>query len=327
MTLINSLRTLRRFPSVTSASVSKRFISNNLLSVSDEIKQALNDNTPVVALESTVITHGLKYPENLEFALAVEQTVRDNGAIPATIGFFEGKGVVGASKEQITYLAEAINDPERKPTKVSRRDIPHVLSKKLLGGTTIAGTMILANKVGIDVFATGGLGGVHRGAEINFDISADLSELGRTPVGVVCSGPKSILDIAKTMEYLETAGVHVSTYGPKGTNIPGFFAPDSGVPVSDLDANSQFNLQSGSVFCVPAPADISLSREFIDGVIAEALIEADKQGITGKEITPFLLGAIIKSTNGESLKCNVGFLHNNAAFGAKIAKELAALKV
>lgn len=231
MTLINSLRTLRRFPSVTSASVSKRFISNNLLSVSDEIKQALNDNTPVVALESTVITHGLKYPENLEFALAVEQTVRDNGAIPATIGFFEGKGVVGASKEQITYLAEAINDPERKPTKVSRRDIPHVLSKKLLGGTTIAGTMILANKVGIDVFATGGLGGVHRGAEINFDISADLSELGRTPVGVVCSGPKSILDIAKTMEYLETAGVHVSTYGPKGTNIPGFFAPDSGVPV------------------------------------------------------------------------------------------------
>jgi pseudouridine-5'-phosphate glycosidase/pseudouridine kinase len=241
MTLIHSLRTLRRFPRVVSASVSKRFISNNLISVSEEIKQALNDNTPVVALESTVITHGLKYPENLEFALAVEQTVRDNGAIPATIGFFEGKGVVGASKEQITYLAEAINDPERKPTKVSRRDIPHVLSKKLLGGTTIAGTMILANKVGIDVFATGGLGGVHRGAEINFDISADLSELGRTPVGVVCSGPKSILDIAKTMEYLETAGVYVSTYGPKGTNIPGFFAPDSGVPVCYTHLIYQFD--------------------------------------------------------------------------------------
>lgn len=242
MTFNQSLRIFRGFSRVGTATISKRFISNKLLSVSEEIKQALNDNTPIVALESTVITHGLKYPENLEFALAVEQTIRDNGAIPATTGFFEGKGVVGASKEQITYLAESINYPERKPTKVSRRDIPHVLSKKLLGGTTIAGTMILANKVGIDVFATGGLGGVHRGAEINFDISADLSELGRTPVGVICSGPKSILDIAKTMEYLETAGVHVSTYGPKGTNIPGFFTSDSGVPVCYTILFFQFNI-------------------------------------------------------------------------------------
>lgn len=231
MTFSTCLRTIRQFS--RSGSVTKRcFSSSSLFSISPEVQQALNDNTPVVALESTVITHGLKYPENLEFALAVEETVRQNGAIPATIGFFEGTGVVGASKDQLTYLAEAVNSPESKPVKVSRRDIPYVLSKKLLGGTTIAGTMILAEKAGIDVFATGGLGGVHRGAEINFDVSADLSELGRTPVSVVCSGPKSILDIPKTMEYLETSGVHVSTMGPKGTNIPGFFAPDSGVPVS-----------------------------------------------------------------------------------------------
>lgn len=228
MTFTTCLRTIKGLPA--KSLVTKRAFSSKLLHISPEVKQALNDNTPVVALESTVITHGLKYPENLEFALAVEQTVRDNGAVPATIGFFEGKGVVGASQDQLSYLAEAINNPEIKPTKVSRRDIPHVLSKKSLGGTTIAGTMILAKMAGIDVFATGGLGGVHRGAEINFDVSADLDELGRTPVGVVCSGPKSILDIAKTMEYLETKGVHVSTMGPKGTNVPGFFAPDSGVP-------------------------------------------------------------------------------------------------
>lgn len=231
MTLINCLRAARHIPRAGAINVSKRYLSNKLFSVSPEIQQALNDNTPIVALESTVITHGLKFPENLEFALSVEQTIRDNGAVPATTCFFGGQALVGASKEQITQLAESITTAN-KPVKVSRRDIPHVLSKKLLGGTTIAGTMILAERAGIDVFATGGLGGVHRGAEINFDVSADLDELGRTPVGVICSGPKSILDIPKTMEYLETKGVHVSTMGPKGTNIPGFFTTDSGVPVS-----------------------------------------------------------------------------------------------
>lgn len=227
------LRGIRRLQFAAPTFTAKRFAStgSSLFKVSEEVQQAISENKPVVALESTVITHGLKYPENLEFALQVEQTVRDNGAIPATVGFFSGQGVVGASTEQITQIAEAIND-STKPVKVSRRDIGYVIANKLMGGTTIAGTMILAEKAGIQVFATGGLGGVHRGAEINFDISADLSELGRTPVGVICSGPKSILDIAKTMEYLETAGVHVSTYGPKGTNIPGFFANDSGVPVS-----------------------------------------------------------------------------------------------
>lgn len=237
MVLANCLRPIRRLPPLSPLSISKRYISSSFLSVSPEVRQALNDNTPIVALESTVITHGLKYPENLEFALAVEQTVRDNGAIPATIGFFGGKGVVGASRDQLTALAEAVRTDSNKPVKVSRRDIPYVLSKKLMGGTTIAGTMILAEKVGIDVFATGGLGGVHRGAEINYDVSADLDELGRTRVGVVCSGPKSILDIAKTMEYLETKGVHVSTMGPKGTNVPGFYTPDSGVPVSNSCCN------------------------------------------------------------------------------------------
>lgn len=257
MILINCLRAARRIPRAGFINVSKRYFSSKLFSVSPEIQQALNDNTPIVALESTVITHGLKFPENLEFALSVEQTVRDNGAVPATTCFFHGQGVVGASKEQITQLAESITT-DNKPVKVSRRDIPHVLSKKLLGGTTIAGTMILAERAGIDVFATGGLGGVHRGAEINFDVSADLDELGRTPVGVICSGPKSILDIPKTMEYLETKGVHVSTMGAKGTNIPGFFTTDSGVPVSSiaiidllLDAN---NIQSPYNFATPKDA-------------------------------------------------------------------------
>lgn len=206
---------------------SKRTFSRLPLVINDEIQDALNRKMPVVALESTIITHGLPYPENLTMAREVEAVIRGQGAIPATMAFVDGKPIVGVGEQQLQRLAES-----KDLVKVSRRDIGHVMSRKLTGGTTIASTMILAHRAGIKVFATGGLGGVHRGCETTMDISADLDELGRTPVGVVCSGPKSILDIPKTMEYLETKGVYVSTYGSRKTNIPGFFTADSGVPVS-----------------------------------------------------------------------------------------------
>lgn len=207
-------------------------LSPKSLAISEEVRHALDKKHPIVALESTVITHGLKYPENLDFSLEVEKVVRNGGAIPATMAFINGVPTVGASREQLILLAEQSQlSKQNRPIKVSRRDIPYTISKKLMGGTTVAATMILANKAGIDVFSTGGLGGVHRGVENTMDISADLDELGRTPVGVICSGPKSILDVSKTIEYLETKGVHVSTMGPKGTNIPGFFTRDSGVGV------------------------------------------------------------------------------------------------
>lgn len=190
-----------------------------------EVRDAVETKKPVVALESTIITHGFPYPENFKMAKEVEQIIRDNGAIPATTGFVHGKPLVGLTDEHLEYLSNS-----KDLVKVSRRDVPLVMSRNISGGTTIAGTMILAHRAGIKVFATGGLGGVHRGAETTMDVSADLDELARTPVGVVCSGPKSILDIEKTMEYLETKGVPVLTYGKDGTNVPGFFTSDSGVP-------------------------------------------------------------------------------------------------
>lgn len=199
------------------------------------MENALANKKPIVALESTIVTHGLPYPLNYEMAIEVENIIHQNGAVPATIGFVDGVPTVGLSDVQLELLAQPSTN--HKPVKVSRRDIPYVMAKGLNGGTTIAGTMIIAKAAGIKVFATGGLGGVHRGGEDTLDISADLDELARTDVGVVCSGPKSILDIARTMEYLETKGVHVSTFGPAGTNVPGFFTADSGVP-------SPYNFQS-----------------------------------------------------------------------------------
>lgn len=213
----------------------RRFSSHNNLVISNEVQSAIASNKPIVALESTIITHGLPYPENLNMAKEVEELIRQNNAVPATMAFIRGKPVVGLTTSDLEYLSK---EPDM--VKVSRRDVPYVMSKKLSGGTTIAGTMILAHRAGIRVFATGGLGGVHRGVEATMDISADLDELGRTPVAVVCSGPKSILDIDKTMEYLETKGVHVSTYGPPGTNVPGFYTSDSGVAVSNLNCGYDF---------------------------------------------------------------------------------------
>lgn len=310
-----------------------RFLSlSGKIRYNDEVASALEQSKPVVALESTIITHGLPYPDNLNMALEVEGIIRDEGAVPATIAFVDGMPTVGLKEDELKHLAAA-----KGAHKVSRRDVSHVMSRGLTGGTTIAGTMILANLAGIDVFATGGLGGVHRDVERTWDISADLEELGRTPVGVVCSGPKSILDIPKTMEYLETKGVHVSTYGPPGTNVPGFFTSDSGVSslfnfqtpeqaARILLENSALGIKTGAVFCNPVPKDLELDKEFVDGVIIEALKEAEKLGIQGKNVTPFLLKKIWEQTKGDSLTTNVAFVKNNARLGSKIAVSLSSLK-
>lgn len=309
--------------------VGRRFFGN--LRVTEEIQDAVSTGKPVVALESTIVTHGLPYPDNVNMARDVEKLLRNNGVVPATTGFVNGNAMVGLEEEHLEFLGSATGH-----YKVSRRDIPYVMSKKLSGGTTIAGTMILAHKAGIQVFATGGLGGVHRGAETTMDVSADLDELGRTPVGVVCSGPKSILDIEKTMEYLETKGVHVSTYGPDGTNIPGFFTSDSGVPspynfqtseeaAEVLHSNAQFGLNTGTVFCVPTPKELEIPRQKIEKIIDKAVADAVTEGIKGKAVTPFLLKRIWESTEGSSLDTNIGFVKNNAQVAARIAKHLASL--
>jgi pseudouridine-5'-phosphate glycosidase/pseudouridine kinase len=311
----------------------RRLSLANKIRYNDEVASALEQGKPVVALESTIITHGFPYPENLQMATEVEETIREEGAVPATIAFLDGHPVVGLQQEELKLLSAA-----KGVHKVSRRDISYVMSRGLTGGTTIAGTMILAHLAGIDVFATGGLGGVHRGVEQSWDISADLEELGRTPVGVICSGPKSILDIPKTMEYLETKGVHVSTYGPPGTNVPGFFTSDSGVPspfnfqnpeqaARILYENAALGINSGAVFCNPVLKDLELDKQFIDAIIEKALKEAEKLGIDGKNVTPFLLKKISEETKGNSLTTNVAFVKYNARLGSKIAISLANLKV
>ncbi|GME76413.1 unnamed protein product [Ambrosiozyma monospora] len=317
------------------------------LTISEEIKQAINDNKPVVSLESTIISHGLPYQANIEMAQSVEGLIRSRGAIPATIGFIKGIPKVGLSTQDLEILADNRDTNAIGKYKVSRRDIPYVMTHGLTGGTTIAATMILSHKAGIDVFATGGLGGVSRPFEL-MDVSADLDELSKTPVSVVCSGPKSILDIKRTMEYLETKGVPVSTFNdgqfemdryPNGKlNVPGFYTRDSGVKspftfnnfddAAKMIYNGKYDMQleNGYVFCIPAPVDVALPDELINGIIDETLVEATEFGITGKDLTPFMLGRINEKTNGVSVKCNVEFVRNNAIAGTKIAIALANLK-
>lgn len=303
-------------------------IGRNAVKVAKDVVSAIKANKPVVALESTIITHGLPFPQNLEMAQTVESIIRDNGAVPATIGFVKGVPTVGLSQNELEYLAT-----QKSCEKVSRRDIPYVMARGLSGGTTIAGTMILAHRAGINVFSTGGLGGVHRGVESTWDVSADLDELAKTPVGVVCSGPKSILDIPKTIEYLETKGVHVSTMGPPGTNIPGFYTKDSGVSSpfnfqTPVDAaqilynTNKLDLQMGSVFCVPAPDYCALPNTLIDSVIDRAIAEAQALDISGKELTPFLLKKVWEATGGKSVQVNIEFVKNNARIGTEIASAL-----
>lgn len=301
------------------------------LKISDEVKNALDEGKPVVALESTIISHGMPYPKNVQTALMVEQTVRDNGAVPATIAIIKGVCTVGCSKDEIEHLGKA----GLSVTKTSRRDIPIVVAKGLDGATTVASTMILAAMAGIKVFATGGIGGVHRGAQETMDISADLEELARTPVNVVCAGAKSILDLGLTLEYLETKGVAVIGY--RTNELPAFFTRTSGYKVpmrmdtpleiaSAIYAKDVMNLGGGMLVCNPIPEQYSMNAGYIESVIAEAVSEANALGVKGKDITPFLLDKIQKITGGESLESNIKLVLNNAALASKVASELSRLE-
>lgn len=304
---------------------------NKYLNISQEVKQALAENKPVVALESTIISHGMPYPKNVETALKVEQIVRDNGAIPATIAIIGGKLTVGCSQEEITLLGkQGLSVP-----KVSRRDIPFVVAQKANGATTVAATMYVAALAGIDVFATGGIGGAHRGSEKTMDISADLDELQQTSVMVVCAGAKSILDIGLTLECLETRGVAVVGYQTQ--EMPAFYTRKSGYKTDyELDTPKQIaeafycknavGLKGGMLVANPIPEQYAMDEDRINAAIAEALAEADQNGVSGKKITPFLLDKVQKLTGGDSLESNIELVFNNAILASRIAAELCAIK-
>lgn len=297
---------------------------------SHDVEEALNAGRPVVALESTIITHGMPYPANLETALEVEQVVRDNGATPATIAVVDGDIRIGLDERGLRQLAQA-----KDVVKASGRDLAAVMVRKGSAGTTVSATMRLAALNGIDIFATGGVGGVHRGAETTFDISADLTELGHTGTAVVCAGVKSILDIPKTLEFLETQRVPVIAYGTD--DFPAFYTRSSGLKADHrLDTPRQIaeaillhtELGSGTGLLIanPIPAEDALAPETIDATIAAAVREADNKGISRKELTPFLLQRIFELSDGVSLKANIALVKNNAAVAARIAVELARMK-
>ena len=303
----------------------------NYLVISNEVKEALANGKAVVALESTIISHGMPYPKNVETALEVERIVRQHGAVPATIAIIEGKIVVGISAEQIDYLGKK----GLAVAKASRRDLPVLLAKKSDGATTVATTMIAAQLAGIKVFATGGIGGVHRGAETTMDISADLDELAMTEVMVVCAGAKSILDIGLTLEYLETKGVPVIGY--QSEDMPAFYTRKSGFKVDyrldtpkeiadSFTVKHELGLRGGMLITNAIPEAYSMDYDYINDTIKAALLEADQLGIHGKEVTPFLLDNIQKLTAGKSLEANIQLVYNNVALGAKIACELAVNK-
>ena len=297
---------------------------NKYLDIAPEVQQALADGRPVVALESTIISHGMPYPKNVETALLVEQTLRDNGAVPATIAILGGRLKAGLSKEEITYLGKS----GRKVAKVSRRDLPVICARGMDGATTVTTTMIIAALAGIQVFATGGIGGVHRGAETTMDISADLEELAQTPVMVVCAGAKSILDLGLTLEYLETKGVPVVGYGTK--ELPAFYTRKSGFGVdyridtpaelaSAFKAQNDMALGGGMLVTNPIPEEYSMPKDVIDAAIDKAIAECYAQGIKGKETTPFLLARVAELTGGDSLASNIQLVYNNARLTAKTA--------
>ena len=298
------------------------------LSISPEVSAALAAGKPVVALESTIITHGMPYPQNLEMARNVEKVIRDNGATPATIAIMDGRFAVGLTDKDLERLALEGG----KAAKASRRDVSTLLVTGGLAGTTVATTMQIAALAGIKVFATGGIGGVHRGAEETFDISADLEELSRTPVAVVCAGAKSILDIAKTLEVLETNGVPVLGYGTD--QFPAFWARESGNTVDHrfddvADIARVIALQNelgmgGVLVANPIPVKDALEASVIGARIEEALADAEKQGVSRKDVTPFLLKRIFELTEGKSLAANIALVENNAAVGARIAVALVA---
>lgn len=304
-------------------------MTNQFLDVSPELQSALQNNQPVVALESTIISHGMPYPKNIETARQVENVVRTTGAIPATIAILKGRLKVGLNDEELDYFGK-----ENTIHKVSRRDLPYIVAKKLDGATTVASTMIIAQLAGIKVFVTGGIGGVHRGASETFDISADLSELAQTNVAVVCAGVKSILDIGATLEYLETQGVPV--FGFKTAEFPAFYTRKSGFKVDHIVDSTEdlasaiktkwdLGLKGGLVIGNPIPKKYEMATDKINGAISQALNEADKKGIMGKDVTPFLLARIVELTGSESLKANIQLVLNNAEVGACLAKDLSKL--
>ena len=301
---------------------------NKYLDIAPEVQQALAEGKPVVALESTIISHGMPYPKNVETALLVEQTIRDNGAVPATIAIIGGRLKAGLSHEEIEHLGKA----GRSVAKASRRDLPALVARGVDGATTVATTMIIAHMAGINIFATGGIGGVHRGAETTMDISADLEELAQTPVMVVCAGAKSILDLGLTLEYLETKGVPVIGYGTE--ELPAFYTRKSGFGVdyrvdspeelaSIFKAQRGLNYKGGMLVTNPIPEEYAMDKEVIDAAIEQALAEAKEQGIHGKETTPFLLAKVVELTGGESLESNIQLVLNNARLAARTAAELA----
>ena len=297
-----------------------------MIRLGKEVEKAFKEGKPVVALESTIISHGMPYPKNVETALKVEEEIRKHGVVPATIGIIDGEAIIGMSPEEIEEFGK-----RKGIIKVSRRDLPVVYAKKLWAATTVAATMILANQAGIEVFVTGGIGGVHRGAQETMDISADLQELAKTNVTVVCAGAKAILDLPLTLEYLETMGVPVLGYKTK--ELPAFYTSKSGLSVDyEVDSPEEFadiirskrenHLQGGILITNPIPYQYEMNKEEIDKAIDIAIKKMDEQGIKGKECTPFLLKTIVELTGGESLESNIALVINNASLGSEIALAL-----
>lgn len=317
---------------------------NRLFKIAEEVEEALHSGRPVVALETTIYTHGFPYPENVALASLLESLVRQNGGVPATIGILNGKAHVGMQPEELIELISTAGSMDTR--KISRRDLGYIgglaglRGQKLHGGTTISGTMILAHLAGIKVFATGGLGGVHKGGENSMDISADLTELGRTPVAVVSSGCKSFLDIPRTLEYLETQGVGVATFadGRDGeVDFPAFFSRDSGVKspftvqneadaAAIIHAQSELPVRSGLLFANPVPSQSGMARSEIDGIVAQAVKEAEDMGVTGAKNTPYVLKRIRELSNNASVGANEALIKANVVRGTKVAVELAKLE-
>ena len=297
-----------------------------MLKINPKVLLAIKEGKPVVALESTIISHGMPYPKNVETALKVEKVIRDNGAVPVTIGIIDGNPIVGMTPEEIEEFGK-----RKGILKASRRDLPVIYAKKLWAATTVASTMIIAAEAGIEIFVTGGIGGVHRGAQETMDISADLQELAKTNVTVICAGAKAILDLPLTLEYLETMGVPV--LGFKTEELPAFYTPHSGLKVDYkidsykeaaeiIKVKRESKLAGGILITNPIPEELAMDKEVVDAAIEKALSMAEEEHIKGKEITPFLLKVVAELTNGDSLESNIGLVLNNAKVGANIAKEL-----
>lgn len=297
----------------------------NYIQFSEEVEKAKEEGKAIVALESTIISHGMPYPQNVEMAQKVEQIVRDNGGVPATIAIIDGKIKIGLSEDELELLASAEN-----VSKVSRRDIAEILATKKIGATTVASTMICAQLADIKFFVTGGIGGVHKGAEHTMDISADLDELSKTKVAVICAGAKSILDLDKTLEYLETKGVPVVGY--QTDELPAFFTRESGLKLNTridevstiaklADVQWDLGLETGIVVANPVPEEDQLEPSFINGIIDKAVAKAEEEGIHGKDSTPVLLGEIVKQSEGKSLETNIKLVEHNARIGTQIAVE------